>query len=405
MRPLNEFGDLAAKLRYRPPGGEAGPILSYRASLVNRCLLPNRSTGSILGLVSARPIQHRVNRRSQHRRWRGSLAALAVLAAIPRVSAADSDVDEIERWVPALSVYFDAFGQKASGSVTSGDVLGPPISEGGCLLEPRNNQPPTRNGAMCPPAGIQDRPDKRAPRKIQPDSEGSDTNVVPSVGGSLELMTPRLFEPLFSPRLFVHGDFAAAFGFERSVAGTGAPGEFKPPEDNPNDDIPEEGVDGQGTRTKVQLKRWVWSGGGGIAFSFKLFDHRLRIKPSFEYTRYDIDLIGSVRRAVKRQQRTTAPNTTLKPEEWHLISLEFTDEQTREGFGPGLELEADTANIGPFLMSVFFYGRGYYYPGKRDYSYTQINEFGETASWTINLEPWSWRGGVGLRFRWVPLSE
>ena len=53
-------------------------------------------------------------------------------------------------------------------------------------------------------------------------------------------------------------------------------------------------------------------------------------------------------------------------------------------------------------MSVFLMGRGYYIQGDLDFSFTDTNEFGETASWTAELDPWTWRSGVGVRFRWVP---
>lgn len=331
-----------------------------------------------------------------------------MLAAAPRaVAAASESVDEIERWVPAFSVSFDALGQKARGSVTSGDVLGPPLPEG-CLMTDG-----TRNGNLCPIApraspGSPPRP--VVSRKIQPDDSGSDTNVAPLVGASIELMTPRLFEPLFQPRLFVHADAAAAFGFERNLAGAGKPDEFGPPTENfANDpvgpaepDVQEEPIVGQGTRTKLQTRQWVYSGGAGVAFSLKAFERRIRIKPSFEYLRAEIDLIGSVRRAVKQVELSERSATALNPSEFRLLALDFTDKETLHGFGPGLEIEADTAYVGPFLMSVFLMGRGYYLQGNLDFSFTETNEFGETATWTAELDPWTWRGGVGLRFRWVP---
>jgi len=347
--------------------------------------------------VSSGRSNHSTRRDPRSRaRWRGSLALLAVLG--PCVGAAASEsLGEIERWVPAFSISFDAVAQKARGSVASGNVLGPPFPDG-CLM---NNG--TNNGALCPVApGATDIPRNRSPLKIQPDNEGSDTNVVPLVGASLELMTPRLFEPLLQPRLFVHGDAAAAFGFERKLAGSGSPDDFAPPSGNLTDDVQEESIVGQGTRTKIQLRPWVFSGGAGVAFSLDAFGHRVRIKPSFEYQQQEIDLIGSVRRAVKLVQESTPPNTVLKPTEFRLIALEFTEKETLHGFGPGLEIEADTAYVGPFLLSVYLMGRGYYLEGNLDFSFTETNEYDETATWTAELDPWTWRGGVGLRFRWVP---
>jgi len=63
------------------------------------------------------------------------------------------------------------------------------------------------------------------PTQILADDEGHDTSVAPLVGASLELMTPSPFDGWLRPRLFLHGDGAAAFSFERNVAGVEAPKE------------------------------------------------------------------------------------------------------------------------------------------------------------------------------------
>ncbi|TMA23454.1 MAG: hypothetical protein E6J87_25195, partial [Deltaproteobacteria bacterium] len=145
-----------------------------------------------------------------------------------------------------------------------------------------------------------------SPLKLRPDTEGLDTDVAPLVGASLELMTPRLFDALLRPRLFAHGDAALSFGFERNLAHEGTPGPFQAPEPRIIDnDVVEVTVLGQGSRAKAQVRRLVLSGGAGVAFSFDLFGRRLRIKPSVEYLREEVELIASLRRAVKQQPRVT----------------------------------------------------------------------------------------------------
>jgi hypothetical protein len=85
-----------------------------------------------------------------------------------------------------------------------------------------------------------------------------------------------------------------------------------------------------------------------------------------------------------------------------LISLTRVEQEEYDGIGPGLELEADTVQLGPFLASVYINGRGYHLFGDLDTTFATTNEFGETASWTFEPDAWVWRSGVGFRFRWVP---
>ena len=134
--------------------------------------------------------------------------------------------------------------------------------------------------------------------------------MAPLVGASLELMTPSPFDGWLRPRLFVHGDGAAAFSFERNVAGVEGPDEFAlPPGIIPLQDansgrwtqLEELSIVGQGSRSRIQVRRFVWSAGAGIAFRFDVLGRRLRVKPSFEYLRQELDLIGVVHRAVKLQ--------------------------------------------------------------------------------------------------------
>jgi hypothetical protein len=385
--------------------------------------------------------------RARHERAR--LRILRLAAALPLAlalsggaQAAESGGEDHDRWVPSLGVFFDFVRQKAEGSLTTSDVLGPPLDPfdtdldaqfpgNGCLVgfldpvPPRPGPPfpdhfvyvPTgRRGTTNPtdPLCTSARPNRQ---KLDIDDASSDTSVAPLVGGSLELMTPSPFNGFLYPRLFVHGDYAAAFAFERNLAGKGRPGQFEPPQGySPQAiDVEELAVQGQGSRARWQLDRDVWSSGGGLALTTTIFQHTIRIKPSFEWIHFSQDFIGVVHRAVKlktpsQPQIVTNPGTAQWRSQvvfndltaFRLIELTHTDTKDFDGIGPGLEIEVDTARLGPILTSVFALGRAYHLIGNLDQSFSASNQYGESASWTFQPEPWVYRAGVGIRFRWVP---
>jgi hypothetical protein len=322
-------------------------------------------------------------------------AAAVLWIAFAHAAAAAEPHEESQRWAPAFALFFDALGQKLEGAVTTGPVLGPPLPEG-C-----NDATFGRRGELCA--------SQRAnPAQILfPDDEGDDTSVAPLVGASLELMTPTLFDGWVEPRLFVHGDGALAFSFERNVAGVEGPDEFALPPGiiaQPDDDptvqkLEELSIVGQGSRSRIQVRRFVWSAGTGIAFTVEVLGRRVRVKPSLEYLHQEMDLIGVVHRAVKLRQ----PEVSIVDlRDFRLLSLTREEQRSYDGVGPGLELEVDTSRLGPFVSSIYLMGRGYHLFGDLDTTFSQINEFGETATWTFRPDSWVWRGGVGMRLRWLP---
>ena len=336
-----------------------------------------------------------------------------LVVTLAAVGAHAQGRDESSRWEPSFALDFDFLGQKGRGSVETGPVLGPPLSPfdrdedllapgSGCVNEtqPPVTAPPgtppiyTRDGSLCATSNP-------TPAIIQPFSSSSDTSIVPVVGASFGLMSPSLLgDRLLRPRLFVHGDVSSGFSYERNLAGTGSPGRFAVPSDsNPAENNLEElSVKGQGSRTRMQVDRWLFSGGVGVAFSGEIFQRRFRIKPSVEYLREKVEYIGVVHRAVKRIR----PSGINDLNRFRLIALSDSTERSYDGVGPGLELEVDAARLGPFVSSVFLFGRGYYLFGDFDIQMSATNEFGESATWTAELDRWAWRSGVGFRIRWSP---
>ena len=315
---------------------------------------------------------------------------IAVLfVAFGKAAGASEASDESQHWAPSFALFFDILGQKAEGTVATGQVLGPPLPDGCGGTTPRP-------GELCDSRRLGD------PHKIGPDDAGHDTSIVPLVGASLELMTPSLVgDRLLRPRLFAHGDVAAAFSYERNLAGEGGVGDFALPKglnQQQQDSVDEIAVSGQGTRTRMQVRRWVYSAGAGLAITAETSNRRLRLKPSFEYIREELDFIGIANRAVKLFNPTGVDDL----HGFRLLSLTATERKSYDGIGGGLELEVDAARLGPFVSSVYLMGRGYYLLGDRKISMSAVNEFGETAAWTAKLQPSVWRSGVGFRFRWSP---
>ncbi|MEM7413569.1 MAG: hypothetical protein AAF430_25275 [Myxococcota bacterium] len=314
-----------------------------------------------------------------------------LLLSAPNLASATEQRDESELWVPSFSAYFDIIRQEAEGRIDSTEIAGPPFPAG-CFLDRNPPFPDIFNGDVCPNSDVP----RNFGTTIAQNGDGSDTNVTTMVGGSFELMTPRLTERFLMPRVFAHIDLAATFGFERNLAGGGSPGAFAPPILPAFDQrIFEVAIRGQGSRARTQLDRLLWSGGAGLAFTIDAFDRRLRVKPSFEFIRQEVEVSGVVNRAVQLIE----PTTTLN--DFRFISLSAKRKVRYYGFGPGLELEADTARASSIVMSVFVSGRLYRFAGSLRETLFVSNEFGESATFTIEHERWAYRAGVGVRFRWV----
>jgi hypothetical protein len=276
--------------------------------------------------------------------------------------------DETERWVPALAVFSGVLIQRTEAGVVSS-------------VRPAPSELPN-----VPPPGTP--------------FDGDDLFVNPFVGGTVELMTPGLSFAPGRPRLFLHGDFAAQFGFERDVVKEGNPGEM-PRVDSEGRPIPELAISGQGSVVTAETEQFVFSAGAGVAFTLEAWERRLRIKPSVEYIQEEIDVTGIVHRA----EDTTPPPAPGDTTADRFIEMGGSGKKTYRGIGPGLEVELDTARAGPFMLTIFLNGAAYKILGDREILFTDsyTDEFGtETAAWSFEKDPWSYRAGVGLRFRWLP---
>jgi hypothetical protein len=294
--------------------------------------------------------------------------------------------DESEMWVPALAFYSGVVGQKAEGSITSGPVLGPAL--------------PGANRA-----------------ELRPPTSGDDLMMTPFTTASIEVMTPALVSGFGRPRVFVHGDAGPSFAFTRVLAREETPGAactFADPIPaecattalNPILRITprESNILGQGSQLTAEVRPWLFSAGAGVAFTVPVGERRLRIKPSIEYMRQEVEVTGSVFRAVATGPTVAFPANPPLPTipGFRGAVLTATTSEDFHGVGPGLEIEMDTRRAGPFLLALFISGQAYRFLGDGEIRMSASNEFGETADWTYQQNPWAYRGGVGMRFRFVP---
>ena len=136
------------------------------------------------------------------------------------------------------------------------------------------------------------------------------------------------------------------------------------------------------------------------------------MKPSFEYLRTEIDLKGKVRRAVisdpgQAPNPNTNPPTLEEPTEFRFLNIDAKDDLTVDGIGAGLEIEADAGRAGPFILSLYLSGQAYRVLGDRDVTFEgpPADLGSEGATFDFEVDPWEYRGGVGLRFRFVPEND
>ncbi len=307
------------------------------------------------------------------------LVALVVHAGDVRAEEAPEAVSQQgrTRWTPSLMVFGGFLNRTAKGTIDSSLVC-----EG-------------QMDASCP--GY---PPAAGFEQLRPSTRDTKTIVAPRVGGSFELMTPRLFASSAAPRVFASVDVSGVFGGKRPLAGEGAPGEFVLPPFRPNTlDIPEVAIAGQGSRTYYEADPLLISAGLGPSWSIRFRERTIRVKPSVEYLRERVEISGVLNRAIK-----TAPVAPPAQgfDNFRLVSLTASDELTSHGLGPGLEIEVDASRAGPFMLALVTNVEAHAYFGDRDVELYAPGEYGEWAEWTAELPRWGWGMNFGLRFRWLP---
>jgi hypothetical protein len=284
--------------------------------------------------------------------------------------------------------------------------------------------------------------DPTAPQPLRGFSSRHDRVVVPFVGANVELMTPSLRIWAF-PRLFASAEVLPTFGSERVLALDGEPNRIRGPEVDTVFAADEDGThyqtrglgatqprtlpfeqadaNGQGMKTVAQVDQLSWGAKIGAAFAFELRGRQLRLKPSLGWYHFRVNVksfmnnptcLPVTRCTNVYELQTDGTFLLVDPGFLRESIVSGHDSGIFDGVGPGLDLEMDTARIGPIGAAIYAGIHAYYIPGDRDIflgSAVGYNDaLGNDTELTIArvvVDPWVYRGAIGLRFLWLGSSD
>lgn len=350
----------------------------------------------------------RVNRVARLQAAVAASCSAAFVFAITSSAFADGDrPDRSRRWVPSIALtggggFQDVEAAQMSMCETGG--VGDPLSGIQDCIGPSG-------GATPGPAPLR-----------RPES-GSDHSVFPFVGATLQLSSPSIEFLPGRPSVFVSGELNLVFPPVRNVVNEANAGTITIPPDVTSGlmGLPATGLQGVGSRTSSEIRTVRWGAGAGLAFPFEFLGRQLRVKPSANWTHFEVDVEGLLVAGLKDDPMPGfgppfSPN--LRD-----VTLEGRSTIVVDGIGPGLELEMDVGDIGPFGASVFINANGYRVLGDRDTriavtctppdpactgSYLTVEGLPDgipvdtyTAEWSYEVDPWLYDAEVGLRFSFI----
>lgn len=238
------------------------------------------------------------------------------------------------------------------------------------------------------------------------DANGQSLGLPWSVGGTLDIASPVIFDMRGRPRLFAHADVGYTYDLDDPVVSKGDPGAPPAIADVP---IPTAtSIENAGASVRAEAVPLVLSGGIGTVFSFEAFDRGFRVRPTLEWM---------YRRDTMKTTFGTGVTDALTGQRCvPSCSTVYTKSQTEKGFhsvGPGIEVEADVGRFGEFVVGWYSSFRALYIVGDRKANLK------DTASWKrsdglpstrpdavfateYEREPWHYRFGMGIRILWSP---
>lgn len=249
--------------------------------------------------------------------------------------------------------------------------------------------------------------DARASSSARGGLAGDGVLLTPLVGLEAEIHTPPLLEKLGRPRLFLRGGVSRAFDVGRTIEKEGSPGPIDIPiidpdqDGNPDQRTPIAAVGGRGTRFETEVQPWGFMAGLGLAFEIPIAKdpgRTVRLKPSIEYRRERFQASAFVGSAQSIDASELCPCRSA--------NFAITEKQTLHAIGPGLELEMDTGRLRSTIVTLYGAFRAYHVIDGGSLDFSGDGRFDDATPISLEgrfeREPWSFRFGVGLRFRWDP---
>lgn len=397
-------------------------------------------------------------RRRGLRRIQACAAALLLsLSVAPAALAASKEergpAFEDGRWIPSIAIFGGVSVQDMTSAVESHCANGRPEENVQLSSNTYQVRPACRD-----PSGIF-AGTLFGEGTLRPARRGQERATTPLVGGFLALTTPRIHLVPGGPRVFVSGELLAFFPGHRDIAREGVPKgiAFPPPQSAVQGAnavyFSADALFGVGSVTRSQVQTLGWGAHAGVAFPFDLLGRRLWLKPSVGWMRYGVDVDGAVFAGLKDDGFGLYQNQAdvRKGPGIRAINLQSSTSRTFDGVGPGLELEMEAGRFGPLGVSVFLFTNAYRIIGDRSVhlrasvtcdppaspcasglvntldapvtgttvvsavgpvpgagvlipNTSPFGPFGKdtyTADWSFAVNPWAYRGGIGIRFHWI----
>jgi hypothetical protein len=321
-------------------------------------------------------------------------------------------------WVPAFALTGSFQGHEYESSLSSKCDRGGPGGEGGALIgcswAGRRTVVNQFNQPLVP--GFH-QPLPGLPNPLRDSADGSDFTVWPGVGIDLHLMSPTIFElHKIRPRLFINAEVTAQFPPTRRIANEAALNDsLTPPEGGGSPaSYPTQAIEGGGSETLSEPKTFQFGAQIGFAFPVQIQDRKVRIKPSFGWINYQLDISGRVLSPLKDDVNGTSGGfSTWGP---NLRTIDLSDSTTRSinGIGPGLEVELESGQFGPVAAAMFLGVNVYKILGDRTTDLDDQVSFADgttggdgleadtyRAKWHHKVDPWMYRVKMGIRFHYM----
>jgi len=256
------------------------------------------------------------------------------------------------------------------------------------------------------------------PTPLRDPADGSDFGLWPGVGIDLHLMSPTIVElPLgIRPRLFINGEVTAQFPPERRTANEAAlQSKLELPPERPDlDSFPTTAIQGVGAETRSVPKTFQFGAQVGLAFPIEVLGRKVRIKPSFGWVHYKLDVDGRLLTAIKDDVNgDLLPISSWGPN-LRDISLSSSTTRSVNAIGPGIEFELESGQFGPIGAAMFFGLHAYKVLSDRTIKLKDKVTFPDgtlggdglledtyRANWSHEIDPWMYRFRMGIRFHYI----
>ncbi len=318
-------------------------------------------------------------------------------------------------WVPSFAFSGTFYAQTQKSTLASACARGGPLAQP--LDRCSQGEVPVRG----PDDNVRDarlgvptlHPD--GPFELRDSAAASDLTVWPGVGIDFQLMSPHILAKR-GPRIFAGVEIVATFPPQRAIANEGALETLEFPQNKPDPTtFAALGFAGLGAETLSKPRTFHYGAQIGIAFPLKVFNRTVRLKPSFGWMHYRLDVAGNLLAVVKDDVNgVTLGNLSTFGANLRIIDLTDRETRTINAIGPGFEVELDSIRSGAFGVSMFTSLHLYkvltnrkvelasevFFPDGTGLGGDGLLADTYSARWTHEIKPWVYRLRVGMRFHY-----